>query len=184
MKGHKKGQAAIERTPFAAGSRKGQAAMEYLMTYGWAFLVILVVLAILAYYLSTIQIPETCLFMQSGFGCEQHLLVSEAGTNSIYLLFKLENQQGQAINVTRIKCTSESGEISKPSTMFSETIAAGADQEFTVKYCSDENGNPLVQTPNSNFQGTIAVWYNYQNDLEGAPERLATASVSGKVVAE
>jgi len=184
MKGHKKGQAAIERAPFAAGSRKGQAAMEYLMTYGWAFLVILVVIAILGYYLSTISVPESCQF-GAGFECEQHLLVSESGTNNVYLLFKLGNQQGQAINVTRVKCTTVSGgEITKPSTAFSERIAAGSDQEFTVRYCVDENGNTVSLSPNSNFQGTIAVWYNYQNELEGAPERLATASVSGKVVSE
>jgi hypothetical protein len=168
------------------GHRKGQAAMEYLMTYGWAFLVILVVLAILAYYLSTIQIPETCLFMQSGFGCEQHLLVSEAGTNSVFLLFELENQQGQGINVTRVKCTEETGEITKPGPIESGPVKinAGQGQEFTVKYCVDESGNTISLNPNSNFQGTIAVWYNYQNDLTGAPERLATASVSGKVVGE
>lgn len=42
-----KGQAAAERTPFSARHLRGQAAVEYLTTYGWAILVLIIVLAIL-----------------------------------------------------------------------------------------------------------------------------------------
>ena len=42
---------------------KGQAMMEYLMTYGFAILVIVVILAALAFYiLPLIGTPESCLF--------------------------------------------------------------------------------------------------------------------------
>lgn len=51
--------------------KKGQAAMEFLMTYGWAILVVLVAIGALAYLgvLSPSKhIPESCIFSQ-GIAC-------------------------------------------------------------------------------------------------------------------
>ena len=51
-------------------TKRGRAAMEYLMTYGWAILVIVIVITILAFYLpQLIKTPEGCLFSQPGFSC-------------------------------------------------------------------------------------------------------------------
>lgn len=54
--------------------RKGQAAMEFLMTYGWAILVVLVAIGALAYFgvLSPAQfLPEKCtLSSGSGLFCD------------------------------------------------------------------------------------------------------------------
>ncbi|MFH2027836.1 MAG: hypothetical protein ABIJ08_01740 [Nanoarchaeota archaeon] len=55
-------------------NRKGQAAMEFLMTYGWAILVVLIAIGALAYFgvLSPEQfLPEKCLISSgSGLFCE------------------------------------------------------------------------------------------------------------------
>ena len=51
--------------------KKAQAAMEFLMTYGWAILVVLAAIAALAYFgvLSPDRfLPSKCVF-PSGFGC-------------------------------------------------------------------------------------------------------------------
>ncbi len=51
--------------------KKGQAAMEFLMTYGWAILVVLAAIGALAYFgvLSPSKhIPESCIFQQ-GIAC-------------------------------------------------------------------------------------------------------------------
>ncbi len=51
--------------------KKGQAAMEFLMTYGWAILVVLVAIGALAYFgvLSPSKhLPEACIFQQ-GIAC-------------------------------------------------------------------------------------------------------------------
>ncbi len=53
--------------------RKGQAALEFLTTYGWAFMVILVMIGALAYFgvLNPQQlIPDSC-SITSGFTCEE-----------------------------------------------------------------------------------------------------------------
>ena len=199
MKGHRKGQAAIvrtdvrspraelsvERTSFAAGSRKGQAAMEYLMTYGWAILVIVVVLAILAFYLPRlIQVPDSCLFSQPGFSCENQILSADTA-NNVILRFNLLNQQGQTINITRVKCTMEpTGSITKPTEIVSEAVVSGGKKSFQITSCYDANGGALTMSPGSSFKGSIVVWYNFQNDVEGAPERMAIATVTGTLVPE
>ena len=54
--------------------RRGQAALEFLTTYGWAFLVILVMIGALAYF-GVINpnrfLPEKCLFQQE-FHCKDY----------------------------------------------------------------------------------------------------------------
>jgi len=166
------------------GHMKGQAAMEYLMTYGWAILVIVIVLAILAFYLpNLIQIPDSCLFSQPGFSCENQI-VSADTANNVILRFNLLNQQGQTVQISRVKCTMEpTGSVEKPSATISEDVVSGGKQAFQVS-CFNANGGALTMSPSSSFKGSLVVWYNFQNDVEGAPERMATATVTGTVVAE
>ncbi|NYZ78872.1 hypothetical protein H0N99_01875, partial [Candidatus Micrarchaeota archaeon] len=59
--------------------RKGQTAMEYLMTYGWAILIIMVVLAVL-FYLGVLNppIPEQCVF-PAGITCISSKLNTTGG---------------------------------------------------------------------------------------------------------
>jgi len=55
-------------------NRKSQAAMEFLMTYGWAILVVLAAIAALAYFgvLSPEKfLPEKCL-LAPGLACVSH----------------------------------------------------------------------------------------------------------------
>ena len=56
-------------------SQRGQAALEFLTTYGWAFLVILVVIGALAYFgvLDPSKfVPERCT-MQQEFTCKDYI---------------------------------------------------------------------------------------------------------------
>jgi len=58
--------------------KKAQAAMEFLMTYGWAILVVLAAIGALAYFgvLSPSKhIPETCIFAQ-GIACKDFSVTS------------------------------------------------------------------------------------------------------------
>lgn len=92
--------------------RQGQAALEFLTTYGWAFLVILVMISALGYFgiLNPDRfLPETC---NSGpnFACEEYAIYRENGTNSSATGSNLDvilvNQVGESIqefNVTRIQ---------------------------------------------------------------------------------
>ena len=81
--------------------RKGQAAMEFLMTYGWAILVVLVAIGALAYFgvLSPARfLPSTCEF-QSGLGCDSF----KAATDGVRIV--LRNGLGQDLTSVTIGVT-------------------------------------------------------------------------------
>ena len=78
--------------------KKAQAAMEFLMTYGWAVLVVLSTIGALAYFgvLSPSKyLPETCLFSQ-GISCLDYKVTSS--NIEMYLM----NGYGQDIDVYNI----------------------------------------------------------------------------------
>lgn len=78
---------------------KGQVALEFLMTYGWALLIILVAITALAYFgvLNLDQfIPQRC-NLPAGITC----LNTKATSDSLLLV--LHNSMGEDINVTNIR---------------------------------------------------------------------------------
>lgn len=67
----------IIRRMVSDGCMRGQAALEYLTTYGWAFMVVLVMVGALAYFGLTDAesfIPERC-DISIGFACEDYQLL-------------------------------------------------------------------------------------------------------------
>jgi hypothetical protein len=75
-------------------SIKAQSAMEYLITYGWAFLVITVVISLFAIY---IYLPShlnqnKCTFL-NGVNCVDMILQSNASTSSSQIVVALSNKQ-------------------------------------------------------------------------------------------
>jgi hypothetical protein len=78
--------------------KKGQAAMEFLMTYGWAILVVLAAIGALAYFgvLSPSKhIPESCIFKQ-GIACLDFKVTAD--TVDIYF----QNGYAQDIDVYNV----------------------------------------------------------------------------------
>ena len=180
-----------------ASYRKGQAVMEYLITYGLALFVILVVLAILvAVVLPSLKAPEMCQFSQPGFTCnqKQHALVADT-SNNVKLFFRLDNGQGSAVNVLGVLCTDETaGNVKKDDVknngLWNEDglvqLSSGQSHEFgsgdgNEVECVKTDGTPVVLTANSNFKGTLAVVYRFENEVAGAPYRLTTATLTGTV---
>lgn len=80
-----------------AGNLKSQAALEFLTTYGWAFLVILIMIGALAYFgilNPSSLLPERCNF-GSEIECNDFLLDSTADNLNI----KLINNVGEVIAI-------------------------------------------------------------------------------------
>lgn len=85
--------------------QKAQGALEFLMTYGWAFLVILIMIGALAYFgvLSPTKfLPERCTF-GSQFVCKDYLITTTGSTATVTL--KLQNNLGQAIYLLATNAT-------------------------------------------------------------------------------
>ena len=82
-------------------TKKAQAAMEFLMTYGWAILVVLVAIAALAYFgvlTPTKFLPERCT-MPSGIACLDHK--ASASTGQIQMIF----QNGMGVDIQNVVLT-------------------------------------------------------------------------------
>lgn len=86
-----------------AGSLHGQAALEYLVTYGWALLALMFVVAFListgAFSAGNFASQE-CTF-QPGLPCSPYILYKQDGTHTV-LSFNLTNGLGFPINVTDV----------------------------------------------------------------------------------
>lgn len=181
------------------GGLRGQAVMEYLITYGLALFVILIVLALLvAIVLPSLRAPESCQFTQPGFTCNQrpHTVVAD-NDNNVRLLFQLDNTQGKSVVVKGVLCSAApTGNIRKTdiddpaftdrpmAAGESVTVGGPTAQVTTEVECVNEDTTDLKLAPNSNFRGTLAVLYRFSEDQPDAPDRLAVATVTGTVQAE
>ncbi len=81
--------------------KKGQAAMEFLMTYGWAILVVLIAIGALAYFgvLSPSRfLPSSCTLFP-GLGCDSFIVTDAA---SPHVTLNIRNGLGQDITAVTI----------------------------------------------------------------------------------
>ena len=156
--------------------RKGQTAMEYLMTYGWAILIIMVVLAVL-FYLGVLNppIPEPCVF-PARVTCISSKL-NTAGN----LTLIIGQGTGHPIMVTGVNCTMNSSATWATdnaatlvySPAFNINITSGG--QATVAQilgagalgnvaCKDANGGAIAGVAaGSAFNGKIYIKYTEQD---------------------
>ena len=124
-------------------SKKSQAAMEFLMTYGWAILVVLAAIAALAYFgvLSPAKLlPEKCV-LEAGMICVGHKVEPTKVT-----LVLSNSVDGRTITINSISVGACSG-------TFSTELQGGSDSTFTVGgACS----NGVVK---DSFKGDIKIGY-------------------------
>ena len=123
-------------------SGKGQAAMEFLMTYGWAILVVLAAIAALAYFgvLSPEKfLGEKCI-LEPGLACVSH----KVEPNKVTLV--LAQNKGRTIIVNSITVGSCSG-------AFTETMLSGTDHTFVI------GGSCSNGLQKESFKGDIIISY-------------------------
>jgi len=84
--------------------KKSQAALEFLTTYGWAFLVILIMISTLAYF--GILSPSRILPNRCNIGSEFQCLDSQITSTTFKM--RLKNNVGEPIDVSAINFQSES----------------------------------------------------------------------------
>ncbi len=86
--------------------KKSQAALEFLTTYGWAFLVIIIMIGTLAYF--GILSPAKLLPNRCNFGSEFQCLDYQISATGDTFKLRLKNGIGEAIDVTLVDLSSES----------------------------------------------------------------------------
>ena len=140
--------------------RKAQAAMEFLMTYGWAILVVLVVIGALGYFgvLSpTALLPEKCVFGVE-LACQDYAV----HTNKIEL--KLQNNIGTAMVISKVAVVKDD-----KVTYMCETTAEGKaglmigpiplQNSQVGSYTIDCKGTNLLDRVDQKTRLYVNVWY-------------------------
>ncbi len=153
---------------------RGQSAMEYLMTYGWALLVIVIVIAILL-IINPFSVPQGCRFDQVGFACTAPVIDS---TGKISMT--LTNNMQSAVTVAHLECVSVKS--STPGTRAGVSpaviIKPGETKAIIVAAaCAD---HPEV---GKDYAAKVGVFYNFEEDAGAGftTERLSTANVATKI---
>ena len=158
--------------------KKGQAAMEFLMTYGWAILVVIAAIAALAYFgvLDPARLlPERCQF-PAGMDCIDKASVD--GTADT-ITVALRNNVAFAVTVDDINVTGASCTGSKE-----VSVGGGAWVLASTSPSVPNNGDFRIRfstcglTVGDKFDGTVTVSYT---NTESSLENKALGDVRGRV---
>ena len=156
--------------------KRGQVAMEFIMTYGWAILVVLVAIGALAYFgvlNPSKYLPEKCVFT-TGVTCRDFIL-QESGTDLV-VRFNLENGLGESMTIgagnisalyksTTVGCTPDAG-------AGAITIQSELSEGFTCTFTGD--------SPGEGASAKVAVSLNYTT-ATGVYGKRAVGDLSGTV---
>jgi len=142
--------------------KRGQAAMEFLMTYGWAILAAVIVIAVLAYFgvfSPSTYVPNSC-SLSAPWGCN----AGTAKTTGVTL--ELINGAGESLNITGVSVAGCTGAVTGTG-----TVLADAKPVITVACTLSENNK---------FKGDITVTYKKAGS---AVEQTSSGSIVSKVTA-
>ncbi len=142
--------------------RKGQAAMEFLMTYGWAILAAIIAIAVLAYFgvFSPGKYLSNLCTINSPLGCEEYAIRANA------LDLVIRNGAGDSVTISNIAVTgcTDSGAVPQ--------ISDG-DKSGTITITCGTTWNT-----GSKVKGDIAITYTKG---AGTLQQTTTGTVSGRV---
>jgi hypothetical protein len=121
--------------------KRAQAALEFLTTYAWAFIVILVTLGSL-YYFGVFDfsrfVPEQCVF-SAQFACTDFVITQNS------LSVKLSNTLAELLNITSAEITNDaSSPISCNSPIGPSGMSWGSGISIGVNFTSCEGGGLLA----------------------------------------
>ncbi|MFC1730251.1 hypothetical protein ACFL6I_07920 [candidate division KSB1 bacterium] len=151
--------------------KKAQAAMEFLMTYGWAILVVLVVIGALAYFgvLDPAKLlPDKCT-ATAGFSCADYTFLP-AGPK-----VKLVNGMGQSITVTSAIVTPQADDPCTADLISTDTVVSAGGTLDLVSDCTATDGQFTV---GDKGKASIEISY-YVTDADFA--KTMTVDVSATV---
>jgi len=155
------GKASAKET-FRESFIKAQSAMEYLMTYGWAILIISVVLG--ALYMMGLFNPSTFISSQCIFPAEFSCLNSYMSSSGI-LSVNIEQSSSSPINITAIGCNTNATTSNMVQESPAVYVPIGSNVTFNIQCYSA--GSPYSGTVGSVFHGYILL--NYTNTQTGFP---------------
>ena len=161
--------------------KKSQAALEFLTTYAWAFLVILIMIGALAYFgvlNPSALLPERC-SLGSELECRDFKLDATNGA----VVIKLVNSVGESISITKIETTSEGttkldctySTTAAPvagATTLPLTVSQGNQGDFTLAECDLTEWSDAGFTVGQKGKVDITVTYNTVRSGTNFPHQI------------
>jgi len=173
---------------------RGQVALEFLTTYGWAFLIILVAIGALAYFgvFNTKGfIPEKCA-MSEGFSCNDFIFREHDNSQSVneveFLMVNILGKTAYIISPVAIEYNDQRGNANCGTLLYDGTggitptpsspLAVSAGSEVKVQ-CNPGTGASIV-FPKAGEQVKVTFAFNYSITSGGLPH-LVEGEIVGPV---
>jgi len=140
--------------------KKGQAAMEFLMTYGWAILAAIIAIGVLAYFgvFSPGKFMPSACTINAPLGCDEFYINSTASTISMVI----RNGAGDYVTISNIAvsgCTPDTTNYltldgnTNLSTLTCTGISSGSKFKGTITIAYIKAGGTLSQTATGTITG-------------------------------
>ena len=137
---------------------RGQSAIEYLTTYGWAVLILLVVIAAL-FWLGVINpksvLQSSCL-LPADMSCRAYIINTEG-----YVAIDLGQATGHPINITHFRCTAARNPT--PNALSNPLVIVNGDHRLITdgsQRCYESNDiDPAVGNAGNQYKGKIFIEY-------------------------
>ncbi len=151
------------------GFRKGQAALDFLMTYGWAIALVVIIAAVL-FALGIFDVSNFIGSKAAGFSgiAVKGWALSSAGT----MTMKVSNQVGVRVQVDSINITIGQNTSAVNASAF--TLATGADSSTLTT----DAGAFGTQTSGSGYTAAVKIAYT---DLDANFAYTTSGTLTGKV---
>ncbi len=161
---------------------RGQAAVDYLSTYGWAMLIMAIVLAALLWlgvFNPFGRVPDRCSF-EPGIKCES-VKATVSGVEAIQIIntLRIANQLPQALIVCYARCTQEQ-DAAAPQILSIGTVAdcvrsnrlrlASGESGYVPlnMACLNSAGNAMGGKAGDRYSANLFVYYVLEGDESGS----------------
>jgi len=155
--------------------KKGQAAMEFLMTYGWAILVVLAAIGALAYFgvLSPDRfMPSKCM-ISGGFSCVEYKMDGTVGAEQVR--FYIQNNLGADARTVDVSLfNSQNSYCAGNNTNVNLTTLMNGQKSDAIVFGTDGTNCDFT---GGSFKGNIIVTYQKADETE---THTASGSISGR----
>ncbi|MBI5228225.1 hypothetical protein HY988_06560 [Candidatus Micrarchaeota archaeon] len=161
--------------------KRGQATIEFLMTYGWAILVLLIVIGVILS--SGILSPTFVLSEQCGFGNNMPCNVAIYNQNGVsHVSLSLYNSLPYKIDVTKAVLTSENGQ----GTFVLDGGLGPIESASSINVSFTVQGDPLTAKSVKKLIGSITYRSCAPELANGCnnPEHTVTGTVVARVIGE
>jgi hypothetical protein len=178
--------------PLFRGRKRGQNAVEFLMTYAWTILVVAIVIAVLGYmglpYLNNAE-PDRCNFPAGSLQCNQLTLTRGADGTATIQGMDITNGFNKELHVCGALCSAQAtGTNGLPLAQGTPFPACGGNTDTLgpgkskvrsqAVSCYDSRGELAQVAVGAQYHGSVYIAYSYADETSGSAHVAVADAVS------